>query len=79
VGPIVVEGLKLSLIGLAIGLVAAFAATRVMQSFLIGVMATDPATIVTVSVLLAAVAATASYVPARRAATVSPVRALRAE
>jgi predicted permease len=79
VRPIVIEGLRLAAVGLAVGLAAAFAVTRVMQSFLIGVTPTDPLTIVSVSVALAAVAAAASYVPARRAATVNPVRALRAE
>jgi predicted permease len=76
---IVGQGVKLAVVGLVVGLAAAFAVTRVMRSFLIGVTPTDPATIVAVTVLLTAVAALASYVPARRAAALDPVRALRAE
>jgi ABC-type antimicrobial peptide transport system permease subunit len=66
-------------VGLAIGLAAVLAITRVMRSFLIGVSPTDPLTIVIVSVALAAIAVLASYIPARRAASVDPVNALRAE
>lgn len=76
---VVGQGLRLTLVGLAIGIAAAVGVTRVMRTFLIGVSPTDPMTIVTVTVLLAVVAALASYMPARRAATVDPVIALRAE
>jgi putative ABC transport system permease protein len=76
---IVGQGLKLSLLGLAVGLAATFGVTRVMRSFLIGVSPIDPVTIVTASVLLTAVAVVASFVPARRAAAVDPELALRAE
>jgi putative ABC transport system permease protein len=64
---------------LVIGLVAAFAATRVMRSLLFEVSATDPLTYLAVALLLAAVALVASYLPSRRAARVHPAVTLRAE
>jgi putative ABC transport system permease protein len=73
------EGSRLALIGVAIGLVAAYAATRFVASFLYGVTATDPATFVAAAFALAAVAMLATYLPARRAARVDPMTALRAE
>ena len=76
---IVRQGLKLTLVGVAIGLVVSFALTRVMASMLYGVSATDPVTFGMVALLLTAVAALASYVPARRAARVDPMVALRTE
>jgi ABC-type antimicrobial peptide transport system permease subunit len=73
------EGLTLSLVGLALGLVGAWWLGRVASSLLIGVTASDPLTFMTVSLLLMGVAAAASYIPARRAMTVDPMVALRAE
>ncbi len=73
------EGLILGGIGLAIGLVSAGAATRVLRSQLYGVTPTDPLSFASVSVLLLAVALLASYVPARRATRVDPIVALRSE
>jgi putative ABC transport system permease protein len=66
-------------IGLALGACGAFVLGRAMRSLLYGVAPHDPATFVTVAAILATVAAIASYVPARRAARVDPVIALRAE
>jgi ABC-type antimicrobial peptide transport system permease subunit len=65
--------------GLVIGLLAAFAATRVMQSLLFETNATDPLTFIAITALLGMIALVASLVPAVRASRVDPVEALRSE
>jgi len=73
------EGLKLVLIGVAIGLAGAGALSHVIKSLLFGVSATDPAIFAIISILLTGVALAACYLPARRAARVDPMAALRYE
>jgi len=73
------QGLRLVLIGLGLGLAAAFAVTRALSSVLYGVRPTDMLTFAGVSLLLAGVAIIASYIPARRAMKINPIEALRYE
>ena len=74
---ILAEGLKLTGVGLLVGLVATLATGRLIGALLVNVKATDPVTLGAVAVLLTLVAALASWIPARRAMAVSPTEALR--
>jgi ABC-type antimicrobial peptide transport system permease subunit len=73
------SGLRLSLIGIAFGIVLSFAVTRFLSSLLFGVRATDLFTFGALSILLVAVSLLACYLPARRATKVDPLVALRRE
>ena len=73
------QGMRLSLSGIVLGLVAAIALTRVMRSMLVGVAPTDPATFAAVAALFCAIAGLACWLPARRAAALDPITALRDE
>jgi putative ABC transport system permease protein len=71
------HGLVVAAIGIVLGLAASAALTRVVTSYLVGVSATDPVTFAGVPVVLLGVSALASYLPARRATAIDPIRALR--
>jgi putative ABC transport system permease protein len=73
------EGLRLALLGAAIGLVGAVSSARLLQGLLYGLHPLDPASLLAAALLLVAVSGLASYLPARRATRVDPIVALRAE
>ena len=73
------QGLRLAVIGAALGLAASVALTRLMSGLLFGVKPSDPETFVLVTATLLAVAVAACWIPARRATRVDPVIALRYE
>ena len=76
---IVLQGLRPTIAGLALGLAASLAAGRLLAQFVYGVGTSDPATLAAVSALLVAVAALAAFLPARRASRIDPMQALRTE
>jgi len=78
-GLVVGNGLRLTLTGVVIGLIAAFALTRYLSSLLYSVRATDPLTFLSVAVALTGVALLACWLPAWRAARIDPMEALRHE
>jgi putative ABC transport system permease protein len=78
-GAVLARGVLLTVAGIAVGLAGAAGATRYLESMLYGVEPLDRATFIVVALAFAAVAALASYIPARRATQVDPMVALRTE
>jgi len=78
-GLVLGHSFRLVITGLALGMLGSLVLTRLMTAFLYGVTSTDPMTFIGVGLLLLAVALLAGYIPARRAATVDPLVALRSE
>jgi ABC-type antimicrobial peptide transport system permease subunit len=76
---VVVEGMRLALVGVLVGLSASFGMTRLLEGFLFGVKARDPLVFVAVPLILSAVALFAVWMPARRATRIDPAIALRYE
>jgi putative ABC transport system permease protein len=76
---IVGHGLRLSAVGVGVGLIAAYGLTNIMKSMLVGVKPTDPLTFIAMVLLFLSIAAVSSWLPARRAAGLDPTRALRDE
>jgi ABC-type antimicrobial peptide transport system permease subunit len=76
---VVSAGLKLTLLGIAVGILAALTLSTGLRSLLFGVRSTDPATLAGVTLLLLCVGLIACYLPARRAMAVDPIVALRHE
>jgi ABC-type antimicrobial peptide transport system permease subunit len=79
IGLVVRQGMTLTMIGMAIGLIAAFGLTRLIEDLLFGVSATDPVTFFAIALLFATAALLACYLPARQATKVDPMVAIRSE
>lgn len=73
------QGMKIIVAGVGLGLAGAFALTRLMKALLFEVSSTDPATFVSIALLLAGVALLACFISARRAAKIDPIFALRCD
>jgi putative ABC transport system permease protein len=78
-GLVLGQTLRLVLAGLVLGVIASLALARMLSNFLYGVTATDPATFLAVTILLTAVALLAGFFPARRAASIDPLTAVRVD
>jgi ABC-type antimicrobial peptide transport system permease subunit len=76
---VVGEGMRVVIVGMVVGIVLAFGATRLLSSVLFGISANDPFTFTMTPAVLAAVALAAHFLPARRATRVDPVKALRSD
>jgi ABC-type antimicrobial peptide transport system permease subunit len=76
---VLVQGMKLALLGVTLGLAASLALTQIMKSMLYGVTPSDPLTFLSVTAMLVVIALAACYIPARRAMRVDPMVALRDE
>jgi ABC-type antimicrobial peptide transport system permease subunit len=76
---VVWNGMRLALIGIALGIAAAFGLTRFLASFLFGVKSWDPAVFIAVPIVLSVVALLAVWLPATRASRLNPMQALRVE
>jgi ABC-type antimicrobial peptide transport system permease subunit len=73
------HGLRLAVVGVGLGLLAAIAFTRLLKGLLFGISASDPLTFAAIAMLLAGVALLACWIPARRATRVDPLEALRTD
>jgi putative ABC transport system permease protein len=73
------QGMRLSAVGLALGLIGTLALTRVLASFLFGMQPYDPPTLLGMAIILLLVCAAACFAPARKATAVDPVRVLQAD
>jgi putative ABC transport system permease protein len=79
IGLVLRQGAWMTIVGIVAGLAGAFALTRFMQSIIFGISSFDIVTFICVTAVLAAIALAASYLPARRAARIDPMQALRSE